>query len=231
MTGHNSSTRQSFGWALTGSIAVHAAVLTWGTLEFTPQPPPAQESVIEVKLDAAQSEPAAEEKRPAEPRKLRPPARTRSQPQAQRIAPQLTARDEPAPERAAAQPFTAQNPVETEAPRTAAPAAPAPAQLAVVPETRAREPDYVARYLHNPPPQYPWQARRMGIEGRVVLHVEILQNGGVGRIEIRQSSGHDMLDQAAIKAVPGWRFAPARISGAPITAWVLVPIIFKLKDR
>ena len=226
MTGFNSSSRHSFGWALTGSIAVHAAALTWGTLEFTPHPVPTQETVIEVKLDAAQSEPVAEDKRPTEPRKLPLPA----QPRPQR-APQLTPRNEPAPERAAAQPFIAQNAVENEAPRTIAPAAEAPAQVAVVPEARAREPDYVARYLHNPPPQYPWQARRMGIEGRVVLHVEILQSGGAGRIEIRQSSGHDMLDQAAITAVTGWRFAPARISGAPITAWADVPISFRLTDR
>jgi protein TonB len=70
----------------------------------------------------------------------------------------------------------------------------------------------------------------MGIEGRRV-HVEILQSGGAGRIEIRQSSGHDMLDQAAIKAVTGWRFEPARISGTAITAWADVPIRFKLDDR
>lgn len=216
---------------MTGSIAVHAAALTWGTLEFTPQPVPTQETVIEVKLDAAQSEPVAEEKRPTEPRKLRLPAQPQPQPQAQRTVPELTPRNEPAPERAAAQPFIAQNAVESEAPRTAAPAAGAPVQLAVVQEARAREPDYVARYLHNPPPQYPWQARRMGIEGRVVLHVEILQNGGAGRIEIRQSSGHDMLDQAAITAVTSWRFAPARISGATITAWADVPISFRLTDR
>ena len=71
----------------------------------------------------------------------------------------------------------------------------------------------------------------MGIEGRVVLHVEILQSGGAGRIEIRQSSGHDILDQAAITAVTSWRFEPARISGAPITAWADVPIRFKLDER
>jgi protein TonB len=229
MADYHSSSRQSFGLALTASIAVHAAVLTWGTPQFTPQPVPIQETIIEARLDAAQSEPAVEEKPQPEPRKMQPPARSRPQPQ--RISPQITARDEPAPERAAAQPFTAQNPVETEAPRTPAPAVEAPAQVAVVPQPRAREPDYVVSYLQEPKPEYPAQARRMGIEGRVVLHVEILQSGGVGRIEIRQSSGHDMLDQAAIKAVTRARFAPARISGAPITAWADVPIRFKLDER
>ena len=104
-------------------------------------------------------------------------------------------------------------------------------QLASVPQARASEPDYVARFLHNPPPQYPWQARRMGIEGRVVLQVEILQNGSAGRIEIRRSSGHELLDQAAIEAVGGWRFDPARVAGEPITAWAEVPISFRLTER
>src|SRR5258706_10604965 len=164
MADHHSSSRQSLGWALTGSIAVHAAALTWGTPQITPQPVPIQETIIEARLDAAQSEPAAEEKPPPEPRRS-PPPQSRPRPQAQRIVPQLTARNEPAPERAAAQPFIAQSPVETEAPRAPAPAAEAPAQVAVVPEPRARERDYVARYLYNPRPDYPWQARRMGIEG------------------------------------------------------------------
>jgi protein TonB len=98
-------------------------------------------------------------------------------------------------------------------------------------EKRPTEPDHAARYLHNPAPHYPSEARRMGMEGRVVLHVEILQSGDAGRIEIRQSSGHDMLDQAAITAVAGWRFEPKRISGARITAWTDVSIRFKLSDR
>jgi protein TonB len=126
-----------------------------------------------------------------------------------------------------------QSMVENQGPRVPAPAPAAepPVQLATVPKTRSSEPDFIVRYLHNPPPQYPWQARRLGIEGRVVLHVEILQNGNSGRIEIRQSSGHELLDQAAIKAVGGWRFDPARIAGSPITAWADVPISFRLTER
>lgn len=231
MTGFHSTSRRSFGWALTGSVVAHAAALAWGTLEFAPPPAPVPPTAIEVKLAAAQKESAFEEKQAVEPQKLPRTAKPQPQPQPQRPILQTAARNGPVPERAAPQPFTAQSPVETEAPRAAAPTQEAPVQLAIVPEPRARERDYVARYLHNPPPPYPWQARRMGVEGRVVLHVEILQSGDAGRIEIRHSSGHEMLDQAAINAVSGWRFAPARVSGAPITAWADVPISFKLTDR
>lgn len=211
--------------ALAGSVAVHAAVLTWGGMEFVPRPEPAPATVVKVTLAVVQNEPVVEEKPVTRKSKLRPV------PRPERVVPQATPREEPVPEPIANQPVPAQNVVESQAPRVPAPAPGAPIQLTTVSKVRASEPDYVARYLHNPPPSYPWQARRMGIEGRVVLHVEILQNGNAGRIEIRQSSGHELLDQAAIKAVGGWRFDPARIAGTPIAAWADVPISFRLTDR
>jgi protein TonB len=219
------SPRHGFLLALAGSMAVHAAVLTWAGLEFAPRPEPAPTTVIKVMLAAAENEPAVAEKHVTRTPKLRPV------PRPERVVSQATPRKEPVPEPIANQPFIAQSSAENQAPRVPAPAPEAPIQLATVPRARASEPDYIARYLHNPPPPYPSQARRMGIEGRVVLQVEILQNGNAGRIEIRRSSGHELLDQAAIKAVGGWRFDPARVAGAPITAWADVPISFRLTDR
>lgn len=218
------SPRQGFLLALAGSVAVHAAVLTRPGMEFAPPPGPAPATVVKVTLAAVKNEPVVAEKQLIRKSKLRPA------PRPERVVAQAAPREEAVPESVASQPFIAQSPVENQAPRVPAPAPEVPIQLATVPEPRAREPDYVARYLHNPPPTYPWQARRMGVEGRVVLHVEILQNGNTGRIEIRQSSGHDLLDQAAIRAVSGWRFDPARAAGTPITAWADVPISFRLTE-
>ena len=219
------SPRHGFLLALAGSVAVHAAILTWGGMEFVPRPEPAPATVVKVTLAAVQNEPVVAEQPVTRKSRLRPV------PRPERMVLQATPREEPDPEPIANQPFIAQSVVENQAPRVPAPTPEAPIQLATVSKVRASEPDYVARYLHNPPPSYPWQARRMGIEGRVVLQVEILQNGNAGRIEIRQSSGHELLDQAAIKAVGGWRFDPARIAGTPITAWADVPISFRLTDR
>lgn len=228
-----SSTQFAFGWALAGSVAIHAAALGWGVVEFAPPPEAAPATAINVTLAAVQDEPVVAEKPAVRRSKLRPVTRT------ERVVRQATPRQERVPETSVNQSFLTQSEVENQAQRAPAPAlttAPAPApepplQLATLPKAREREPDYIARYLHNPPPSYPWLARRMGIEGRVVLQVEILQNGNAGRIEVRQSSGHELLDQAAIKAVGGWSFEPARIAGSPITAWADVPISFRLTDR
>ncbi len=219
------SPRQSFLLALAGSVAVHAAVLNWAGMEFAPRSEPAPATVIKVMLAAVQNEPVVAEKPLTRKPRLRPA------PRPERVVPQATPREEPVPEPTANQPFIAPSAAENQAPRVPASAPEAPIRLATVSKARASEADYVARYLHNPPPPYPWQARRMGIEGRVVLRVEILQSGNAGHIEIRQSSGHELLDQAAIKAVGGWRFDPARIAGTPIIAWADVPISFRLTDR
>ena len=93
-----------------------------------------------------------------------------------------------------------------------------------------REPDYQAAYLNNPAPVYPLVARRMGWQGKVVLNVEVLESGLPGQIMLQQSSGHDVLDNAALNSVRTWRFVPARHGGEPVARRFLVPIPFILHE-
>ena len=87
-----------------------------------------------------------------------------------------------------------------------------------------------ARYRETPQPHYPDSARREGKEGRVLLRVLVDEEGRSKLIEVNTSSGHDMLDQAAIEALKKWRFMPARASGKPVETWVKVPIEFQLSN-
>jgi len=82
--------------------------------------------------------------------------------------------------------------------------------------------------MRNPSPVYPALARRRGWEGVVELRVEVLATGEPGRIELIESSGHDILDEAAIEAVMKWTFQPALESNHPITRWIRVPIEFHI---
>lgn len=114
-------------------------------------------------------------------------------------------------------------------------AAPAPvAQPIVVPSPPQPppviEPEYKASYLNNAPPRYPLAARRMGVQGKVVLNVEVLAEGLCGQANVHQSSGHEMLDNAALRTVKNWKFIPARQGGQAITKWFKVPIQFTLKE-
>jgi periplasmic protein TonB len=88
-----------------------------------------------------------------------------------------------------------------------------------------------ADYGKNPPPTYPAIARRRAQQGTVTIRVLVDVEGVVQRAEIAESSGFDVLDDAAIETVRRrWRFVPARRSGTPIESWVLVPIRFALTD-
>ncbi|MEN6585883.1 MAG: energy transducer TonB [Sulfuricella sp.] len=112
-----------------------------------------------------------------------------------------------------------------------APTPPAPeAPAKSVPEPALEAPRFHAAYLNNPPPAYPMAARRRGIEGRVLVRAEVQTDGSCSRVELKTSSGSDSLDQAALEAVRKWRFIPARKGSQLLTAWVEVPITFKLEN-
>ena len=86
-----------------------------------------------------------------------------------------------------------------------------------------------ANYLKNPRPAYPEIALRRGWEGQVLLRVRVSPDGRPVSIAVVNSSGRDVLDQAATDAVRGWTFVPARQGSEAIAGWVNVPIVFHLQ--
>ena len=85
-----------------------------------------------------------------------------------------------------------------------------------------------AAYLNNPRPDYPSQAKRRFMEGKVILKVQVLASGHPGQVMIENGSGHDILDEAALETVRQWRFVPAKRGDKAVDSWVKVPIVFKL---
>jgi protein TonB len=84
-------------------------------------------------------------------------------------------------------------------------------------------------YLYNPPPDYPPRARRLGLEGEVLVRTKVLTNGECGELVLGQSSGYALLDKAALEAVRTWRFRPARRGDEEIVSWVDIPVRFRLE--
>ncbi len=80
----------------------------------------------------------------------------------------------------------------------------------------------------NAPPEYPALARRRGWEGDVVLLVEVLADGSAGEVVVAESSGHAMLDEAALDAARAWRYEPARRDGRAIPSTYRQPFVFRL---
>jgi protein TonB len=86
-------------------------------------------------------------------------------------------------------------------------------------------------YLNNPRPVYPTLARTLGLEGTVLVRVQVSAGGIPEQISVAKSSGAPLLDQSALKAVQTWTFVPARRGETSIPQWVEVPIRFQLKNH
>jgi len=84
-------------------------------------------------------------------------------------------------------------------------------------------------YRENPAPEYPPLARRRGLEGTVVLAVQVDVTGRAAEVLVNHSSGQPLLDEAALKAVKSWRFEPGRRGIEPVAMQVLVPVRFGLR--
>ena len=81
----------------------------------------------------------------------------------------------------------------------------------------------------NRPPPYPAAAYRAGIEGSLVLRLTISAAGDVERVELVRSSGHAILDAAAVHTIRAWHARPARAGGRAVSAVELLPVQFRLR--
>jgi periplasmic protein TonB len=154
--------------------------------------------------------------KPPEPPKVEPPKPQPVKPRAQpaQVMPKIQQSD----------PLPSSNTEAVQAPVAVAPvvAAPEPAPEPVTP------PIGRAGYLNNPPPEYPPQAVRQGLQGTVLLRVHVLSDGKVDAVEVKQSSGRKILDEEAVRTVKRWLFTPSKRGETPIDGFATVPIEFAL---
>ena len=241
-------------------VLVHASLIAWlpalAPRAATPPQPIAVRLLEPEPLPEPEPEREPEPPKPVEP--TRPPVplpqAAAAPPRPARSVPRRPAPlPSPAPEAVRSEEPV---PVPEPRPEVAAPAAPEPPAVAVVegagpavalaPTAPARDPApsrapveapaavtparHDADYLRNPAPAYPAVSRRLRETGRVLLRVTVSAEGDARSVEIEQGSGHARLDEAARRAVAGWRFVPARRGDVPVVASVLVPIVFRLDE-
>jgi TonB family protein len=76
---------------------------------------------------------------------------------------------------------------------------------------------------------YPDHALELGLEGVVVLHIVISEQGRVMSAHVHTTSGYPLLDSAAVKTARSFVFSPGQLDDSPVRSSVLVPVEFRLK--
>ncbi len=76
---------------------------------------------------------------------------------------------------------------------------------------------------------YPPEAKQLGVEGQVLLDVDVLATGAVGNVVLVRGLGHG-LDEAAIEALKKCAFDPAMAGGAPVPTRIRYTYTFIIED-
>jgi periplasmic protein TonB len=84
-----------------------------------------------------------------------------------------------------------------------------------------------SKLIRMVPPTYPLMARQARIQGTVLLHVVVDEEGNV--IEADVVSGHPLLLEAAISAVKQWKYSPTILNNKPVQVATTVNVIFTLQ--
>ncbi|MCK6443222.1 energy transducer TonB [Elstera cyanobacteriorum] len=225
-----------------GSLLLHAAVLAAVLQAPLPRdavPPPAPRvTVALVALAPSPVEPAPQADSPPSPAPAATQEAAQATPDPLPVVPQSAALPAPKPRPVKSAPRSA--------PPVPAPVAAAPAMAPgasteiaaaapVIPEPSIPGPPAPVHltaptFRHRPAPAYPAQAQRDEIEGTVRLKLLIGADGRVAEVSLLRSSGHRLLDQAALSAARAWVLEPAHQNGTPTPAWAEVEVPFRLTD-
>ena len=91
-----------------------------------------------------------------------------------------------------------------------------------VTSTKVIPPDFSG----NRPATFPLTALQRGLTGTVRIRIHVAVDGRVTIDDIIESSGHAVLDAAAVSALRSWRATPARRDGVAIESSWILPFVF-----
>lgn len=161
-----------------------------------------KKEVVEVEMvEAVVAEPPPPDVQPAPPDQPPPPPDAIQPPMEPQLSPPVLSTPAEVPERTPLPaPVVAKlNPAALLTPRTnVAPYVPSAAVGATQASTTTTPRVVQARFYQRNEPVYPYEARKRRIQGTVILEAVFSPDGRLGSLEIKESSGHALLDRAAV---------------------------------
>jgi len=92
-----------------------------------------------------------------------------------------------------------------------------------------KEVDVKAEIIARPEPGYTREARRVGVQGNVVLKVLLLANGKLDRVRVVRRVPYGLTENA-IRAACEIKFKPAMKAGKEVSQWVTLEYAFRLAN-
>ena len=79
--------------------------------------------------------------------------------------------------------------------------------------------------------QYPPEAAKNNIQGRVILQFVVDKTGEIGEVKVARSVDKDLDEEAVrfVKTLP--KFIPGRHKGRAVSVWYTLPVRFKLTEK
>jgi protein TonB len=84
-------------------------------------------------------------------------------------------------------------------------------------------------FLFRQEPAYPERAHRAGVEGVVGVRIALAPDGSVRQVELTQSSGSRLLDEAALAAARASTFTPASRNQEAVASEAVASYRFELR--
>lgn len=90
--------------------------------------------------------------------------------------------------------------------------------------------DQIPSARFQPSPQYPFEMRRAGVTGEVLVDFIVTDQGDVRNAYAARSSAREF-EAAAVQAVSKWKFRPGKRGGRAVNTHMQVPVGFTLTDN
>ena len=89
--------------------------------------------------------------------------------------------------------------------------------------------DVAPRVIRRVEPVYPLEARSQGLQGTVVLHVNLDERGRILRAWVARADAPEALIRAAMDAIYQFEFEPGRQKDMAVPCTVAIPFLFHLE--
>lgn len=109
-----------------------------------------------------------------------------------------------------------------------APALPAAAAPQLVPASLP--PEHRPCSASSTERHYPSLLRERGLQGLVMLLVQVDEQGRAAQVQLKQGSGLRLFDEAAARVAQACNFIPARRGEQAVASWVEYPVRFALRN-